>query len=115
MATLVLTAQVTAFLDVVKTAKGDDFRLEEIEVTEKCGRAGRTLRDLRVREETGAMIVAVRKPDGRFDTTPDPEELIEAGDGLIGVGTAEGSRPPQGLFAPRAAGARRAPRPARRP
>jgi voltage-gated potassium channel len=103
MANLVLKPQVTAFLDVVMTAEGDDFRLEEIEVTETCARAGRTLRDLRVREETGAMIVAVRKPDGRFDTTPDPEELIEVGDVLIGVGTAEEIRRLEDFFAPREA------------
>ena len=103
MANLVLKPQVTAFLDVVMTAEGDDFRLEEIEVTGTCARAGRTLRDLRVREETGAMVVAVRKPDGRFDTTPDPEELIEAGDVLIGVGTAEEIRRLEDFFAPREA------------
>jgi voltage-gated potassium channel len=103
MANLVLKPQVTAFLDTVMTAEGDDFRLEEIEVTETCARAGRTLRDLRVREETGAMVVAVRKPDGRFDTTPDPEELIEAGDVLIGVGTAEEIRRLEDFFAPREA------------
>ena len=103
MANLVLKPQVTAFLDTVMTAEGDDFRLEEIEVTETCARAGRTLRDLRVREETGAMIVAVRKPDGRFDTTPDPEELIEAGDVLIGVGTADEIRRLEDFFAPREA------------
>ncbi len=103
MANLVLKPQVTAFLDTVMTAEGDDFRLEEIEVTDTCARAGRTLRDLRVREETGAMIVAVRKPDGRFDTTPDPEELIEAGDVLIGVGTAEEIRRLEDFFAPREA------------
>jgi len=103
MANLVLKPQVTAFLDTVMTAEGDDFRLEEIEVTERCARSGQTLRDLRVREETGAMIVAVRKPDGRFDTTPDPEELIEAGDVLIGVGTAEEIRRLEDFFAPREA------------
>jgi voltage-gated potassium channel len=103
MANLALKPQVTAFLDTVMTAEGDDFRLEEIEVTETCARAGRTLRDLRVREETGAMIVAVRKPDGRFDTTPDPEELIEAGDVLIGVGTAEEIRRLEDFFSPREA------------
>jgi voltage-gated potassium channel len=103
MANLVLKPQVTAFMDVVMTAEGDDFRLEEIEVRETCTRAGRTLRDLRVREKTGAMIVAVRKPDGRFDTTPDPGELIEVGDILIGVGTAEEIRRLEDFFAPREA------------
>ena len=52
MANLVLKPQVTAFLDVVTTAEGDDFMLEEIEVKETCARAGRTIRDLRVRDAT---------------------------------------------------------------
>jgi voltage-gated potassium channel len=101
MANLVLKPQVTAFLDVVTTAEGDDFLLEEIEVKESCARAGQTIRDLRVRDETGAIIVAIRKRDGTFDTTPSPDELIEAGDVLIGVGTAEEIRQLEDFFAPR--------------
>src|ERR671936_3222061 len=103
METHVMRPKVTAYPDVVMPAEGDDFRLEEIEVTPACARAGRTRRELRVREETGAMVVAVRKPDGRFDTAPDPEELIEAGDVLIGVGTAEEIRRLEDFFAPREA------------
>jgi voltage-gated potassium channel len=106
MANLVLKPQVTAFLDVVTTAEGDDFLLEEIEVTHTCERAGRTIRDLRVRDETGAIIVALRKRDGTFDTTPSPDELIEAGDVLIGVGTPEEIRKLEDFFAPREAVAR---------
>src|SRR5207244_8184187 len=87
MANLVLKPQVTAFLDVVTTAQGDDFLLEEIEVTPTCERAGRTIRDLRVRDETGAIIVAIRKRDGSFDTTPSTDELIEPSDVLNGRGT----------------------------
>ena len=45
MANLVLKPQVTAFLDVVTTAQGDDFLLEEIEVTPTCPQAGRTIRE----------------------------------------------------------------------
>jgi voltage-gated potassium channel len=106
MANLVLKPQVTAFLDVVTTAEGDDFMLEEIEVTRTCKRAGRTIRDLRVRDETGAIIVAIRKRDGSFDTTPSPDELIEAGDVLIGVGTPHEIRKLEDFFAPREAVAR---------
>jgi voltage-gated potassium channel len=107
MANLVIKPQVTAFLDVVMTAEGNnDFQLEEIEVTETAPPVGQTLRDLRVREKTGAMIVAIRKPDGTFDTTPDPGEAIEAGDVLIGVGTAEEIRQLEDFFAPREAVAR---------
>jgi voltage-gated potassium channel len=77
--------------------------LEEIEVTQTCERAGRTIRDLRVRDETGAIIVAIRKRDGTFDTTPSPDEPIEAGDVLIGVGTPQEIRKLEDFFAPREA------------
>jgi voltage-gated potassium channel len=106
MANLVIKPQVTAFLEVVMTAEGNDFQLEEIEVGATCPQAGRSLRDLRVREQTGAMIVAIRKPDGTFDTTPDPGETIEVGDVLIGVGTAEEIRKLEDFFAPHEALAR---------
>ena len=65
-----------------------------------CAQAGRTIRDLRVRHETGAIIVALRKPDGSFDTTPEPEVAIEAGDVLIGVGSPDEIRRLEDLFAP---------------
>jgi voltage-gated potassium channel len=103
MANLVLKPQVTAFLDVVTTAEGDDFLLEEIEVTSTCVHAGQTIRDLRVRDETGAIIVAIRKRDGTFDTTPSPDEMIEVGDVLIGVGTPQEIRKLEDFFAPRQA------------
>jgi voltage-gated potassium channel len=103
MANLVLKPQVTAFLDVVTTAQGDDFMLEEIEVTRTCERAGKTIRELRVRDETGAIIVALRKRDGTFDTTPSPDELIEPGDVLIGVGTPDEIRRLEDFFAPSSA------------
>jgi len=50
----------------------------------------------------GAMIVALRKQDGAFDTTPSPDAVFEAGDVAIGVGTIEEIRKLEELFAPRA-------------
>lgn len=100
MANLVLRPQVAAFLDVVTTAVGPDLQLAEIEVRATCPHAGRTIRELRVRHETGAIIVALRKADGTFDTTPEPEASIDAGDVLIGVGTPEEIRRLEDLFAP---------------
>jgi voltage-gated potassium channel len=100
MANLVIKPQVTAFLEVVTAAQGDDFLLEEIEVRETCPQAGRSIRDLRVRDQTGAIIVALRKRDGTFDTTPSPDERIDVGDVLIGVGTPEEISKLEELFAP---------------
>ncbi len=99
IANLVLKPQVSAFLDVVMTATGPDLQLAEIEIDRTCPQAGRTIRDLRVRHETGAIIVALRKPDGTFDTTPEPDVRIEAGDVLIGVGSPDEIRLLEDLFA----------------
>jgi voltage-gated potassium channel len=103
MANLVLKPQVTAFLDVVTSAGGLDFRLEEIEITPTCPAAGRSIRELRVRDLTGAIIIGLRKRDGTFDTTPEPEARIEVGDVLIGVGTPDEIQRLEELFAPREA------------
>jgi voltage-gated potassium channel len=101
MANLVLKPQVTAFLDVVTTATGPDLQLAEIEVRETSTAAGRTIRDLRIRHETGALIVALRRADGTFDTTPEPDTPIAVGDVLIGVGSPDEIRALEDLFAPR--------------
>lgn len=101
MANLMLRPQVTAFVDVVTSASGTDLRFEEIEVSEASGQGGRTIRELDVRNQTGALIVALRKRDGTFDTTPTPEALLEVGDILIAAGTEEELRALEQLFAPR--------------
>jgi voltage-gated potassium channel len=103
MANLVLKPQVTAFIDVVTTAAGGDLRFEEIEVTDACGQAGKSIRDVDIRRETGALVVALRKRDGTFDTTPTPEAKLEAGDVLIAAGTNDELRLLEDLFAPREA------------
>lgn len=103
MAGLVLKPQVTAFLDVMTGASGDDFRFEEIEIMASCGQCGRTIGELKVHTNTGAYIVALRKSDGAFDTTPGPEAVLEEGDVVVAVGTAAELRAVEEIFAPREA------------
>jgi voltage-gated potassium channel len=101
MAKLALKPQVAAFLDIVSSHGGPDMRFEEIVVTPESHRAGKTIRELRIRSTTGAVIVALRKPDGSFDTTPSPDVAIGLGDVLIAIGTAPELRALEDLFAPR--------------
>jgi voltage-gated potassium channel len=100
-ANLVLKPQVTAFVDVVTSGTGADLRFEEIEVTDSCGQGGKSIRDLDIRKETGALIVALRKQDGTFDTTPTPEAMVDVGDVLIAAGTTDELRALEEIFAPR--------------
>lgn len=105
MANLVLKPQVSEFLDIVSTAGGPmpELRFEEIVVDEHCEPCGRSIGDLRIRNETGALVIALRKADGSFDPTPDADAILEAGDVLIGVGTTEEMARLEALFAPREA------------
>ena len=100
MANLLVKPQVTAFLNVVSDSGGPDLSFEEIEIQPTCEAAGRSIRDLRVRAQTGASIVAVRRDDGTFDTSPTPETTLVEGDVLVGVGTADQIRALEDLFAP---------------
>jgi voltage-gated potassium channel len=105
IANMVLKPQVADFLDIVSTAGGPlpDLRVEEILVTAGAGPCGRTLRDLRIEEITGSVVVAVRRADGAFDITPGGDLTLEAGDVVIGVGTTEEIRRLEDLFTPAAA------------
>jgi voltage-gated potassium channel len=100
MAKLVLRPQVAAFLDIVSTSGGPDLLFEEIEVKDSCPQAGKTIAELRIREVTGAMIVALRKHDGTFDATPQPDAVLEVGDVMIAAGAPDELRLLEELFAP---------------
>jgi voltage-gated potassium channel len=101
MAKLALKPQVAAVLENVTSHGGPDLRFEEIEITPGYAQAGRTIRELRVRSTTGAVIVALRKSDGSFDTTPNPDVPLDVGDVLIAIGTEPELRALEDLFAPR--------------
>ena len=98
-----LKPQVTAFLDVVTRHGGPDLRFEEIEVTDRVPagrqddpRAPRPARDRRA----DRRAAQARR---HFDTTPDPDAELNAGDVLIAVGTQEELTALEELFAPREA------------
>jgi len=89
MAAFVTQPHVVDFIDVVMHDGTLEFRLEEFEVSTSSPLTGRSLRDAQLRERTGALVLAIRRPDGGFTTNPSPEAIIRADDVLIGVGTAE--------------------------
>lgn len=104
MAKLALKPQVAAFLELVSSHAGPDLRFEEIEVTAECPQAGRTIRELAIRRTTGAVVIALRKPDGRFEITPNPDEAVEVGDVVIAIGTEPELRALEEVFGTRAVG-----------
>ena len=53
---------------------------------------GRSIRDTRIREETGCSVIALETAGGGTSVNPDPGTLIAEGTELILVGTADGER-----------------------
>jgi voltage-gated potassium channel len=101
MAKLVLKPQVAAFLEIVSTHGGPDLTFEEIIVRAESGQAGRSIRELRMTPEGGAVIVGLSRRDGTFDTTPSPDVVLQEGDILIAVGTRAELQGLEQLFAAR--------------
>ncbi len=89
MASFVVQPHVVDFIDVVMHDGSLKFRLEELTVSAHSPLVSQTLRSAHLRDRTGALVLAIRRPDGRFLTNPSPEDLIESGDVLISIGTGE--------------------------
>jgi voltage-gated potassium channel len=89
MASFVIQPHVVDFVDVVMHDGTLEFRLEELTVSSASSLAGSSLRSAHLRDRTGALVLAIRRPDGGFLTNPSPEDVIQAGDVLISVGTAD--------------------------
>ena len=89
MASFVTQPHVVDFIDVVMHDGTLKFRLEELTVSSDSPLVGQTLRLAHIRDRTGALVLAIRRADGRFVTNPSPEDSIDSGDVLISVGTAE--------------------------
>jgi voltage-gated potassium channel len=89
MASFVTQPHVVDFVDIVMHDGTLEFRLEELVVSDASSLAGRTIRTAHLRDRTGALVLAIRRPQGDFITNPSPEDMITSGDVLISVGTAE--------------------------
>ena len=87
IAAFVLQPHVTEFLDVVMHDRDLQFRLEEVSVPDGSPVAGQTIRGAQIRDRTGALVLALRDTDGRFNTNPPPDAVIRAGQVLIAIGT----------------------------
>jgi voltage-gated potassium channel len=87
MAAFVLRPHVAEFVDVVMHERNLEFRLEEVPVTATSPIIGKTLRDSHLRDQTGALVLALREEDGVFRTNPPPDIEIHPGQVIIAIGT----------------------------
>ncbi len=101
MARVALHPQVGGVVEVA------DLRMEEIEVPPLCAGAGKTVDEVRGR----AVIVALRRGDGRLEPQPGPQTVIAAGDHVIALGRPDVLERLERTFQPPPDGARGGPPP----
>jgi voltage-gated potassium channel len=89
MAGMVVQPVVSDYLDLVAHGEGMEFRLQEYPVLRGSRLVGRTLSETRVREATGAYVLAVRSADGRIDANPSSGFRFGESDEVVVLGTQE--------------------------
>lgn len=101
MAAAALRPQVMDFVDGILTGTDRTYYVEEylLEPT-TCNCLGQSLREARLRSHTGVLVLAIRRRDGRLIAGPTAETILEAGDLLICMGTAEQLRNLNQLLSP---------------
>jgi voltage-gated potassium channel len=63
--------------------------LEQVVVPSTSPLAGRRMADCGIREQTGALVLALRPPDGGFESNPGGDSVLVVGSTLVVIGTTE--------------------------
>ncbi|MBW4544999.1 MAG: potassium channel protein [Symplocastrum torsivum CPER-KK1] len=101
MAAAALRPQVMDFVDGILTGTDRAFYLEEVLIEpQACPIVGQTLREARLRSQTGALVLAIRRAEGTLIAGPTGDTPLLPGDLLICMGTAEQIRELNRILSP---------------
>jgi len=90
MAALIIRPSVISFLDVITQAGEVTLDLEEIVISPRSELAGQMLRDAKIPERTGLIILALESPgDPNIRFNPKSSELLKGEDTMVVLGTQE--------------------------
>lgn len=90
MAAAALRPQVMDFVDGILTGADRELYMEELRLDpDVCPCIGQTLREARLRSQSGALVLAIRRLDGNLIGGPTADTRLMPGDLLICMGTAE--------------------------
>lgn len=90
MASEALRPAVVSFLDIMLRSSKATLRVEEAVVQAKSKLANKALRDARISELTGLLVLAVRSADGQYAFNPGPATSLNPGQALIVMGEIDG-------------------------
>jgi voltage-gated potassium channel len=82
----VLRPTVMDFIELATRTEHLELQIEETKIAPPSPLAGSSLRDSRLRQDQGIIIVAIKKASGHMAFNPPADAVIEAGDILITLG-----------------------------
>jgi voltage-gated potassium channel len=86
VAQAMLRPTVMDFLELATRGGHDELQIEEVRLHAGGELSGALVRDTRIRQELGIIIVAIKKPEGRMLFNPPPDARLEADDVLVALG-----------------------------
>jgi len=89
MASLLLTPDLLNYVDVILDKKQMEMAIEHILVRPESPLVGRSMREMRLRDKTGALIVGINRSMEGLRFNPTGSEIFEAGDVLLAMGSHE--------------------------
>jgi voltage-gated potassium channel len=90
MAAAALRPQILDFVDGILSGADRQLYMEEFLLDPaKCPFVGQTLQKAKLRSQSGALVLAIRRLDGTLIGGPTGDTILMSGDTLICMGTAE--------------------------
>ena len=90
MANLLLTPDLMKYVDVLVDGRQMELALEHIKVHEVSPLVGKSLRQVRVRETTGTLVVGINRTGEGLKFNPKGGETFQVGDVILAMGTHDG-------------------------
>ena len=92
MALAAIRPAVNEFLETVVHSREMRTDMDEVRLHAGAPLVGLTVASANLREKWGAVIVAIKRPNGSFEISPRPDRILEEGDCLLIVAESENLR-----------------------
>jgi len=89
MASMMMKPVLHDYLDTMAYGNDLEIQIEELELHEGSEVVGKSLQESAIRKMTGATILSIKRRNGQVVTNPPVSLILEKGDRLLIVGTAE--------------------------
>ncbi|MCH8970504.1 MAG: potassium channel protein [Acidobacteria bacterium] len=100
LALMAMQPELTQVFDVVVAGSPVEFRVEELDIATDCDVAGKTIQESGIRQDSGALILAVEGGGDQVVVNPGADVTLSPGDRLVVVGTKDQVERAAGMVRP---------------